>query len=161
MVLLIFGNLFSGAGIAYFEETILAYVALVFFMPLLIDSSGNAGSQSATLMVRALATGDVAIKDWGKLIVRELSVAGLLGLTMMAVVAPLGVFRGGAEIGLIVALTMLVVVIIWSLVGLSLPFLLSRLRLDPATASGPLVTTISDGLGVLIYFSIATLILKL
>ncbi len=60
--LLIFGNLFFGAGIAYFEETILAYVSLVFFLPLLIDSSGNAGSQSATLMVRALATGDVQLK---------------------------------------------------------------------------------------------------
>ncbi|WP_322989397.1 magnesium transporter [Hoeflea sp.] len=161
LALLVFGNLFSGAGIAYFEEMILAYVSLVFFLPLLIDSSGNAGSQSATLMVRALATGDVALKDWRNLILRELAVAAALGATMALVVFPVGALRGGAGIALTVGLTMFVVVIIGSLVGMSLPFLLTRLRLDPATASGPLVTTISDGVGVLIYFSIATLVLGL
>lgn len=161
LALLVFGNLFSGAGIAYFEETILAYVSLVFFLPLLIDSSGNAGSQSATLMVRALATGDVELKDWRDLILRELVVAAALGATMALVVFPVGALRGGPDIALTVGLTMFVVVIIGSLVGMSLPFLLSRLRLDPATASGPLVTTISDGMGVLVYFSIATLVLAL
>ncbi|WP_341864192.1 magnesium transporter [Gymnodinialimonas sp. 57CJ19] len=161
LALLVFGNLFSGAGIAYFEETILAYVSLVFFLPLLIDSSGNAGAQSATLMVRAMATGDVVLKDWRDLIVRELSIAAALGATMALVVVPLGIWRGGSDVAFVVGLTMFFVVIIGSLVGMSLPFLLSRLKLDPATASGPLVTTISDGVGVLIYFSIATLVLTL
>ncbi|HPF25530.1 MAG TPA: magnesium transporter [Steroidobacteraceae bacterium] len=159
--LLIFGNLFSGAGIAYFEETILAYVSLVFFLPLLIDSSGNAGSQSATLMVRALATGDVALKHWRGLILRELVVAVGLGATMALLVFPIGALRGGSAIAMVVGLTMFVLVIVGSLVGMSLPFLLSRLRLDPATASGPLVTSISDAVGVLVYFSIATLVLRL
>lgn len=161
LALLVFGNLFSGAGIAYFEETILAYVSLVFFLPLLIDSSGNAGAQSATLMVRALATGDVVLKDWRDLIARELFIAAALGATMALVVFPLGVWRGGSDVALVVGLTMFFVVIIGSLVGMSLPFLLSRLNLDPATASGPLVTTISDAVGVLIYFSIATAVLSL
>lgn len=161
LALLVFGNLFSGAGIAMFEETILAYVSLVFFLPLLIDSSGNAGSQSATLMVRALATGDVVLKDWRDLILRELVVAAALGATMALVVLPLGAWRGGADVALVVGSTMFLVVIVGSLVGMSLPFLLSRLRLDPATASGPLVTTISDAVGVLVYFSIATLVLTL
>lgn len=159
LALLVFGNLFSGAGIAQFEETILAYVSLVFFLPLLIDSSGNAGSQSATLMVRALATGDVALADWRDLIVRELLIAMALGATMAAVVYPLGLFRGGFDIALVVAPTMMVVVIVGCLVGMSLPFLLSRLRFDPATASTPLVTTISDATGVLVYFSIASMVL--
>lgn len=161
LALLVFGNLFSGAGIAYFEETILAYVSLVFFLPLLIDSSGNAGAQSATLMVRALATGDVVLKDWRDLIGRELFIAAALGATMALVVFPLGIWRGGSDVALVVGMTMFLVVIIGSLVGMSLPFLLSRLKLDPATASGPLVTTISDALGVLIYFSIATTMLSL
>lgn len=160
LALLVFGNLFSGAGIAFFEETILAYVSLVFFLPLLIDSGGNAGSQSATLMVRALATGDVALKDWQELILRELMIAMALGATMAFIVSPIGVLRGGPDIALVVGLTMLLVVIVGSLVGMSLPFLLSRLRLDPATASAPLVTTISDAVGVLVYFSIATLVLS-
>lgn len=159
LVLLVFGNLFSGAGIAHFEDIILAYVSLVFFLPLLIDSGGNAGSQSATLMVRALATGDVTLKDWRTLIVRELMIAAALGATMAFIVSPIGLMRGGTDIALVVGLTMGLVVIIGSLVGMSLPFLLSRLKLDPATASAPLVTTISDVAGVLIYFSIATMVL--
>lgn len=161
LALLVFGNLFSGAGIAYFEDMILAYVSLVFFLPLLIDSSGNAGAQSATLMVRALATGDVVLRDWGRLILRECAVAAALGASMALVVLPLGAWRGGPDVALTVALTMFVVVLIGSLVGMSLPFLLSRLRLDPATASGPLVTTISDGVGVILYFSIASIILSI
>lgn len=161
LALLVFGNLFSGAGIAYFEETILAYVSLVFFLPLLIDSSGNAGAQSATLMVRALATGDVEMKHWRTLILRELVIAAALGATMALVVFPVGILRGDMDVALVVGLTMFLVVIIGSLVGMSLPFLLSRLKLDPATASGPLVTTISDAVGVLIYFSIATTLLAL
>lgn len=160
LALLVFGNLFSGAGIAFFEDTILAYVSLVFFLPLLIDSGGNAGSQSATLMVRALATGDVALKDWQDLILRELIIALALGTTMAFIVFPVGLLRGGPDIALVVGLTMLMLVIVGSLVGMSLPFLLSRLRLDPATASAPLVTTISDIIGVLVYFSIATTVLS-
>jgi magnesium transporter len=159
LALLVFGNLFSGAGIAFFEDTILTYVSLVFFLPLLIDSGGNAGSQSATLMVRALATGDVALKDWRNLILRELMIATALGATMAIIVSPIGVLRGGSDIALVVGSTMVLVVIIGSLVGMSLPFLLSRLRLDPATASAPLVTTISDVVGGLIYFSLATTLL--
>lgn len=160
LALLIFGNLFSGAGLAFFEETILAYVSLVFFLPLLIDSGGNAGSQSATLMVRAMATGDVEMKDWRKLIIRELAIALALGVTMALIVFPVGLMRGGSEIAVVVGLTMIFVVMVGSLVGLSLPFLLGRLNLDPATASGPLVTTIADAVGVVVYFSIATLLLS-
>ncbi len=161
LVLLVFGNIFSGAGIAYFEETIEAYIALVFFLPLLVDSGGNAGSQSATLMVRALATGDVRLRDWSGMLLRELAVAGLLGATMGLAVSLLGVWRGGPEIALVVALTMQIVVVVGSIIGMSLPFLLSRFKLDPATASAPLITSIADACGVLIYFGIATAILGL
>lgn len=159
LTLLIFGNLLSGAGIAYFEDMIVTYVSLVFFLPLLIGSSGNAGSQAATLMVRALSTGDVMLKDWGHLIGRELLVALALGAVMGIVVAPIGFARGGPGIAVVVAITMVLVVLVGSLVGMSLPFLLSRLKLDPATASAPLVTTIADTTGVILYFSIATVFL--
>lgn len=159
LVLLVFGNLFSGAGIAHFEDTIHAYVALVFFLPLLIDSGGNAGSQSATLMVRALATGEVIGKDWAKMLGREVMIAGLLGVTMAVAVSMLGLWRGGPEIALVVAITMQIVVIVGSVVGMSLPFILSKLKFDPASASAPLITTIADAVGVIIYFSVATMIL--
>ncbi|MGY6644904.1 MAG: magnesium transporter [Salinarimonas sp.] len=161
LVLLVFGNIFSGAGIAYFEETIEAYVALVFFLPLLIDSGGNAGSQSATLMVRALATGDVRINDWAKMLGRELAIAALLGITMAVAVSTIGVVRGGPEIAVVVASSMMIIVVVGSMIGMSLPFLLSRFKLDPATASAPLVTSIADATGVLIYFAIATQVLHI
>lgn len=161
LIVLVFGNLLSGAGIAYYEETIAAYMALVFFLPLLIASGGNAGAQTATLMVRALATGDVRMRDWGTMLGRELGVAALLGLTMALAIAGIGIARGGTEIAAVVAVTMILVVIIGSVIGMSLPFVLNRFGLDPATASAPLVTSIADVAGVLVYFSIATWVLQL
>ena len=159
LVLLVFANLFSGAGIAYFEETIAAQVALVFFLPLLIGSGGNAGAQAATLMVRGMATGDVGVKDWGKLLGRELLVAGSLGITMAIAVTPIGIMRGGEELAMVVALSMVTIVLFGSLLWMCLPFVLERFKVDPATASAPLVTTLIDASGVVIYFSIATLLL--
>lgn len=156
LVVLVFGNLLSGLGIAYYEDTIAAHLALVFFLPLLIASGGNAGAQAATLMVRALATGDVRPKDWGLMLGREFLVAAALGLTMAAAVSGIGFFRGGPDIAGVVAASMIIIVIIGSIIGMSLPFILSRLRLDPATASAPLVTSIADATGVVIYFAIAT-----
>ena len=159
LVLLVFANLFSGAGIAYFEETIAAQVALVFFLPLLIGSGGNAGAQAATLMVRGMATGDVGVKDWGKLLGRELLVAGSLGITMAIAVTPIGIMRGGEALAMVVAFSMVTIVLFGSLLGMCLPFVLERFKVDPATASAPLVTTLIDASGVVIYFSIATLLL--
>ncbi len=159
LVALVFANILSGAGIAAFQDTLATNLALVFFLPLLIASAGNAGSQAATLTVRAMATGEVRLADWGRLLGREVLVALALGLTMAAAVSAIGFWRGGPEIATVVALTMVLVVLAGSLVGLSLPFALHRLRLDPASASAPLVTSIADITGVLVYFTIAAALL--
>lgn len=159
LMLLVFGNIFSGAGIAYFEDTIAAHLALMFFLPILIASGGNAGSLSATLMVRALATGDIRITDWGRVLGRELVVAVMLGLSMAAAIAFIGAFRGGRDIAIVISFSMVLIVIVGSMIGMLLPFILSRFQLDPATASTPLVTSIADATGVLIYFSIAKALL--
>ncbi len=159
LVMLVFANLLSGAGIAYYEDTISAYVALVFFLPLLVASAGNAGSQATTLTVRAIATGEVVMRDWGLLLGREILVATLLGVTMALAVSLIGLVRGGPEIALVVALTMVIVVLVGSLIGVALPFALNRLGVDPATASAPLVTSLADAAGVMVYFAIATAIL--
>lgn len=156
LLILVFMNIFSGAGIAYYEATIEAMVALVFFLPLLIDSGGNAGSQAATLMVRALATGTVRMKDWFRLLGKEIFIALGIGLVMALAVSGIGYYRGGVEVAIIVSVTMIIVVLFGSLVGMSLPFGLQKLSLDPATASAPLVTSIADIGGVLIYLTMAT-----
>ncbi|MBB3167438.1 magnesium transporter [Simiduia aestuariiviva] len=160
LLMLVFGALFSGAGIAFFEDIIAQQVALVFFLPLLVGSGGNAGSQAAALMIRALATGEVQMRDWLGLLGREIIVAGALGLTLALAVSALGWLRGGPEVAVIVAAAMVCVVLTGSLIGLCLPFVLSKIKLDPATASGPLVTTIVDATGVIIYLGFAQLVLS-
>lgn len=161
LMLLVFGNIFSGAGIAHFEDTIAAHLTLMFFLPILIASGGNAGSQSATLMVRALATGDISPKDWTRVLGRELVVAVLLGLSMATAIALIGVVRGGPQIALVISLAMVLIVIVGSLIGMALPFILNRFNMDPAAASTPLVTSIADATGVVIYFSIAQTLLPM
>ncbi len=159
LVFLVFANLLSGLSIANFEDVIAANLVLVFFLPLLVDSGGNAGSQSATLMVRALATGDVVMRDWFSLLGREAVVALMLGATMAVAIASIGYVRGGPVVSLVLALSMVSVVMIGSVIGMSLPFVLSKMGLDPATASAPLITSISDASGVLIYLFIASKLL--
>ncbi len=154
LMALVFVNIFSGAAIANFESIIQSTVSLIFFLPLLIDSGGNAGAQSATLMIRSLAVGEVRVSDWYKMIVREISVSLLLGITMAIGVALIAHFRA-PEIILVVSLTMILIVLTGSLIGMLLPFLFTKLNLDPATASAPLITSIADISGVIIYFSIA------
>lgn len=161
LVLLVFGNILSGMGIAHFEDIIASNIVLVFFLPLLVDSGGNAGSQSSTLMVRALATGEVLMKDWFKLLARESLVALALGLTMASAVSVIGWYRGGPEVALVVSLSMVFIVLIGCLIGMSLPFLLNQLRMDPASASAPLITSICDASGVIIYLYIASQFLSL
>ena len=161
LVLLVFANIFSGAALAHYEDTISSALVLLFFLPLLIGSAGNAGSQSSTLMVRALATGDVSMRDWFSLALKEFGVALALGLALAFAVAGLGIWRGGLEVGITVALTMVIAVMAGSLIGMSLPFAFSRLNMDPATASTPLITCIADISGIVIYFGIASLVLDL
>ncbi|KAA6347393.1 Magnesium transporter MgtE [termite gut metagenome] len=151
---LVFMNVFSGAAIANFEAVIQSVVALVFFLPLLIDSSGNAGSQSATLMIRSLAVGDVQMKDWCRLLGKELIVSLLLGVTMAVGVSLVASFRA-PDVIVVVAVTMVLLVMTGSILGMLLPFIFTKIKIDPATASAPLITSIADITGVLIYFSIA------
>lgn len=106
-------------------------------------------------MVRSLAMGDVKMADWGKLIGRELIVSLLLGLTMAAGVSLVASFRA-PDIIFVVAATMMLTVLVGSIVGLILPFIFTKFKLDPAAASAPLITTIADISGVVIYFSIAS-----
>ncbi|MDY6537182.1 magnesium transporter [Acinetobacter faecalis] len=159
LVFLVFGSLLSGIGIAHFEDIIAQNIVLVFFLPLLVGSGGNAGSQSSTLMVRALATGDVQFKDWFSLLGRESLVALCLGITMAVAVSFLGFYRGDEYVALVLAISMIGIVLLGCLIGMSLPFILNKFGFDPASASAPLVTSICDATGVLVYLSIASVIL--
>lgn len=155
LTILVFMNIFAGAAISNFEHVIQSMVSLMFFLPLLIGSGGNAGSQSATLMIRSLAVGDVEVSDWLKLIGKEFLVSFLLGISMAAGVSMIASFKA-PEIIFVVASTMVITVMAGSLIGLTIPFIFTKLRIDPATASAPLITSLADITGVWIYFSIAS-----
>lgn len=159
LVALVLVALLSSGVIALFEGTLERTIALAFFIPLLIGAGGNTGAQSATLVVRALATGDLRLPQWSRALAKELAVGLILGVTMGAASGVLGVIRGGVAVGIVVGLTMVGIVLVANLVGASLPFLLTRVGLDPAVASSPLIATIMDAVGLLIYFTVATLVL--
>lgn len=146
--------------IAHYESAIQAYVVLAMFIPMLIGAGGNTGTQSSTLIIRGLATGEIAIRDWLRILLKELQVGLLLGAALGAVVYVRGRFgEGGAEIGLVVAATMVAIVLWANLVGALLPIALRKLRLDPAVVSSPFISTLCDVTGLLIYFNIARLVL--
>ena len=156
LIVLVFVNIFSGAGIAFFKNLISSTVALVFFLPLLIGSGGNAGAQAATLVIRSMALGEITMADYFKTAWRELLIAIGLGVSMAAAVFLLAWWRAGAQIGMVVAISMIAIVLFSSIIGMSLPFIFRKLGRDPAAASAPLLTSLADILGILIYFSIAS-----
>jgi magnesium transporter len=159
LIALVFVSLMSSGVIAAFEEVLLSAVALAFFIPLLIGTGGNTGAQSATLMVRAIAVGDIKMTNWFKVFIKEIFVGLSIGLAMAVAGFTLGIFRGGYEVGIIVGLSMMLIIVVANIIGALLPFVLSRFKIDPAVASGPLVASIVDATGLLIYFSLATAII--
>lgn len=160
LLVLIFVNLISASVISSYEAYVMEFITLALFMPLVIASGGNCGAQSATLMVRAIATGDLELSDWLMAVGKELFVGLLLGVAMAVIAAIVGQLYGGdSKIALIVGLSMISIVFVANSFGALLPFVLSRLKVDPAAASSPLITSVMDVLGLIIYFSIAVVVL--
>lgn len=161
LIILVFVSLMSSGVIAAFEETLESAIALAFFIPLLIGSAGNAGAQAATLMVRAIAINDLQLNQWLSTTGKEILVGVGLGAVMGAACYVLGIFFGGQIIGVIVGLTMISIIVLANIIGTLLPFMLTFFKMDPAVASSPLIATIMDATGLLIYFSIAAVFLEL
>ena len=168
LAILFVGEMFTATAMSYFEEEISKLVVLALFLPLIISSGGNSGSQATSLIIQAMALGDVKLRDWFRVIRRELIsglvlgvILGLIGLTRIFVWQRLfGTY--GAKTPLL-ALTILCaligVVAFGTLAGSMLPFLLRRLGLNPASASAPFVATLVDVTGLIIYFTVANLIM--
>src|SRR5262249_50848655 len=161
LVILFIGEMFTATAMGYFEGEIARAVVLALFVPLIISSGGNSGSQAATLIIRALALGEVRLHDWRHVLRREV-VAGLLLGAILGLIGFLRIAAWNAvsnlygEHWLLVGLTVaasLVGVVVWgTLTGSMLPFLLKRLGFDPATSSAPFVATLVDVTGLVIYF---------
>ena len=169
LVILFVGEMLTATAMGFFEKQIARAVVLALFVPLIISSGGNSGSQAATLIIRALALGEVGLKDWWRVMRRELLSGVLLGCILGSIgfvrIAAWNVFSNiyGPHwllIGLTVSLSLVGVVVWGTLTGSMLPFLLRRLGFDPATSSAPFVATLVDVTGLIIYFTIAIMLLR-
>ncbi|MFO8060430.1 MAG: magnesium transporter [Bacillota bacterium] len=152
----------TGNILDYFQEYIQAVVALAFFIPLLIDTGGNAGAQAASTVIRAMALGEVSLSDLGRVVWREMRSGVVLGAMMAGAAFIQASWIGGSTaIGYTVGGALLIIVILGSMLGACLPLVVSIFRFDPAAASAPVVTTLVDSTGLIVYFMVARWMLGL
>ncbi|HLQ73185.1 MAG TPA: magnesium transporter [Bacillota bacterium] len=157
IITLMFFGLITGSVIGSFEETLEAIVLLAVFIPMIMDSAGNVGTQSLGVAVRGLALGTIEKGSFVKIIRRELSTGALIGLICMVLITALiALFYGNPILGLIVGVSILITLTVSAAIGAIVPLIIDKLNFDPAIASGPFITTLNDIIGLLIYFSIAT-----
>ncbi|GAA6743007.1 magnesium transporter [Thermus antranikianii] len=161
LVILILTGMVTSSILQGFENLLEAATALAFYVPVLLGTGGNTGNQSATLIIRALATRDLDLRDWRRVLTKEALVGSLLGLTLAALLVGKVFLDGHAALAPVVALALFLLVLFANLVGAMLPVVLRRLGVDPALVSNPLVATLSDISGLLIYLSVARLLLEL
>lgn len=168
LVVLLFGGMLTAEAMTYYEEALSRTVVLAVFLPLIIASGGNSGSQAATLITRAMALGEVHLRDWWRVMRRELASGALLGVVLgvlgTARVALWALAFGAygadwARVAVTVGLSLFGVVVWGSLSGSLLPMLLKRLGADPATSSAPFIATIVDVTGIILFFSVAAAVL--
>lgn len=157
LIILLFIGLVSGSIISKFENTLEQVVALAFFMPLIAGMTGNTGTQSLAVVVRGLAERDINLKAALKLIFRELRVGLWIGVTCGILISLIAfIWQGNMYLGIVIGGSLFLTLILGTLAGTVIPLILYKLKMDPAVASGPLITTINDIFSLMTYFSIAS-----
>lgn len=157
LILLLFIGLISGSILNYFEGTLQQVVALAFFMPMIAGMTGNTGTQSLAVVIRGLSKEELTKKTIMRLIFRELRTSIYIGIVCSIIITVVAmVWQGNMILGFVVGSSLLATLIIGTMAGTVVPIILHRLNVDPAIASGPLITTLNDILSLLIYFGIAT-----
>ncbi|NMA74664.1 MAG: magnesium transporter [Bacteroidales bacterium] len=170
LIILFIGEMLTASAMGYFDEEIARAVVLALFVPLIISSGGNSGSQAASLVIRSLALGEVSLKDWWYVMRKELflglllgAILGFIGFIRIFIWQETGLYDYGEYwlwIGLSVSVSLVFVVLWGTFSGSMIPLLLKKIRLDPAAASAPFVATLVDVTGLIIYFSIAAIFLS-
>ncbi len=161
LLILMVGAALTGGIITKFEDVLSSMVILTAFIPMLMDTGGNSGSQSSTLIIRGLALGEVTLKDKWKVLWKEFRISILVGITLGIVNFFKNMFidKVGLQVSITVSLTLAATVVIAKMVGGILPLIAKKFKLDPAIMAGPLITTIVDSLALIIYFTIASALL--
>ncbi|MCL2097305.1 MAG: magnesium transporter [Bacteroidales bacterium] len=169
LVILFLGEMLTASAMGHFDEEIAKAVVLALFVPLIISSGGNSGSQAASLIIRSLALGELTVKNWWYVMKKEIfsglalgAILGIIGFIRILVWQEAGFYDYGEFwpwVGISVAVSLVFVVLWGTLSGSMIPFILKRMKMDPATASAPFVATLVDVTGLIIYFTIAALFL--
>jgi magnesium transporter len=167
---LFIGEMLTASAMQHYSDELEKAVVLTLFIPLIMSSGGNSGSQSTSLLIRALALGQLRLRDWWRVAAREIPtgitlgvILGVIGIGRIALWQMLGIFDYGEHwqlVALTVGVGLIGIVTFGSLTGAMLPFVLKRVGFDPASASAPFVATLVDVTGLMIYFSVALLILR-
>jgi magnesium transporter len=163
LLVLMISATFTGTIITHYEHALEQVVLLTAFIPLLMDTGGNAGGQTSVTIIRGLSLGELKMGNILKILWKEFRVSLLCGIMLSAVVFGKAVWIDGASVAVaaVIAITVLATVIVAKLVGASLPILAKRIGFDPAVMASPFITTIVDAVALLIYFGFARLILKI
>lgn len=161
LILLLFIGIISGSIISQFEDTLQQAVSLAYFMPMIAGMTGNTGTQSLAVVVRGLVGQDIDRKTIIRLIFREFGVGFIIGIVCSVLISVVAyIWKGDIVLGLVVGSSLMLTLIIGTLAGTVIPLLLYRLDVDPAVASGPLITTLNDIFSLTVYFGIATVFLS-
>ncbi|HZW77875.1 MAG TPA: magnesium transporter [Flavobacteriaceae bacterium] len=169
LVILFFGEMLTASAMGYFEGEIEKAVVLALFVPLIISSGGNSGSQAASLIIRAMALKELKLKDWWYVMKKEVlsglilgAILGFIGFFRILLWQAIGIYNYGEywiAVGLSVSVSLVLIVLWGTLAGSLIPFILKKINMDPATASAPFVATLVDVTGIIIYFTIAAIFL--
>lgn len=169
LVILFISEMLTASAMGYFDKEIEKAVVLALFVPLIISSGGNSGSQAATLIIRAMALQEITLKDWWYVMRKEIVsgillglILGIIGYIRILVWQKTGLYDYGeywSSVGLTVSFSLVAIVLWGTLSGSMIPFILKKLNLDPATSSAPFVATLVDVTGLIIYFTVAGLFL--
>jgi magnesium transporter len=153
---LFISEFFTGTALRHYDEVIQAVAKLSYYVPLLISTGGNSGSQSASLIIRGLAVGDIKVTDWRKVLVREFGQGLVLGLMLAAIgMVRVLMWRDGTGFVFTIGATLIAIPLMGCTVGSMLPLFLRRIGIDPATSSTPFIATLIDVLGIIVYFNVA------
>lgn len=154
---------FTGTIIGHYEGLLQGAVMLAVFIPMLMDTGGNCGSQASTLIIRGMAVGEIALKDWPRVLWKEVRVGIIVGvaLSLLNLLRIMLFTKAGIGVDLVVTLTLFTTIVFAKIIGCSLPLVARFCKVDPALMASPLITTIVDAFALLIYFSMASLVLSL
>ncbi len=162
LMFLMISAMFTGSILSHYEAAFVAFPLLVTCMPMLTGTAGNAGSQASTLIIRGMSVGDIQLKDWLRVALKELRVAMLCGVALCAVNTArlLMTYPGQSVITVVVSLSLLLIIIIAKVIGCLLPMLAKLIHVDPAIMASPVISTIMDSVSMLLYFNIAHVLLR-